>query len=77
MAEKKNRTSDAKNTVEEVKTVPHEDAYPIGDLINASRAVFNVPPEVVVAALKPLGKAMMTVSEAQAVINKFMNKEVK
>lgn len=81
MADKKNKASEVKKATEEVteevKPVPKEDAYPIGDLIDASRAVFQVPPEVVVAALKPLGKEQMTVSEAQAAITNFMNKEVK
>lgn len=61
------------------ETVPaiSEDAYPVEELIKASREVFGVPQECVVAALKPLKRETMTVSEARTVIETFMKKEVK
>ncbi len=63
--------------VEETAPVVSEDAYPVKELIMASREVFGVPQECVVAALKPLKRESMTVSEARTVIETFMKKEVK
>lgn len=62
---------------EETVPVISEDAYTVEELAAVSREVFGVPRECVVASLKPLGKQSMTVSEAKAVIEKFMKKEVK
>ena len=56
---------------------PAEDAYPLSELMQASRKVFGVPSEVVVAALKDTKKKEYTVTEVRAAINEFMNKEVK
>lgn len=66
----------AKEKKPEVAPVVMEDEYTIADLISASRQVFHVPQECVAAALRPLEKVTMTVSEARTVIDKFMNKEV-
>lgn len=71
------KKSDIPTNVEETAQVISEDTYPVAELVAESRAVFGVPQECVVAALKPLNKETMTVSEARAVIEKFMKKEVK
>ncbi len=70
---KKTETS----VVEETAPVIIEDAYPVADLIAASRDVFGAPQECAVAAFKPLKKKTMTVSEAKTIIDNFMKKEVK
>ena len=64
-------------TVGIVEQTAVEDIYTVQELTAASRQVFKVPPECVVAALKPTRKEKMTVSEARTVIEAFMNKEVK
>ena len=56
---------------------PAEDTYPLNELMQASRKVFGVPSEVVVAALTGTKKKEYTVTEVRAAINEFMNKEVK
>ena len=60
-----------------VEAVPAEDTYPLEELKQASRQVFGVPSEVVVAALMGTKKEEYTVTEVRAAINEFMNKEVK
>jgi len=71
------KKTDISTNVEETAQAVSEDTYPVEELIAASREVFGVPQECVVAALKPLKKETMTVSETRAVIEKFMKKEVK
>ena len=56
---------------------PVEDTYPLSELMKASRQVFGVPSEVVVAALMGTEKKEHTVTEVRAAINDFMTKEVK
>ena len=73
MAKKTEETTKVDTTSSAVS----EDTYPVEELIAASREVFGVPQECVVAALKPLKREAMTVSEAKAVIETFMKKEVK
>ncbi len=60
-----------------VKAAPAEDTYPLSELMLASRKVFNVPPEVVAAALRDTKTKEHTVTETRAAIKEFMNKEVK
>lgn len=58
-------------------TAVREDTYTVDELIAASKNVFKVQQECAAAALKPLNKKEMTISEARAAIDKFMKKEVK
>ena len=73
MAKKTEETTKVDTTSSAVS----EDTYPVEELIAASREVFGVPQECVVAALKPLKRKDITVSEAKAVIKKKKKKEVK
>ncbi len=56
---------------------PVEDKYTVQELIFSARKVFGVPVECATAALLGTDKKEMTVSEAKAVIDAFMKKEVK
>ena len=56
---------------------PAEDLYSLEELAAVSRTVFGVNPEVTVAALKMAGKTTCSVSEAAALIKKFLEREVK
>ena len=84
MAKEKDAVEAAKETVvepsaEKKPTGPDipDEAYTLDELAEASREVFGVPKECVVAALKPLKKEKMAVEEAKATVKDFMNKEVK
>ena len=55
---------------------PAEDVYPVDDLIAAAKAVFKTQPEVVRAALRKVTKSELSVSEAKAIVDAFMHKEV-
>lgn len=57
--------------------VQKESTYTSKELIAASYAAFNVPPEVVAGALKMAGKDAMTKAEAESAIKAFLKKEVK
>ena len=66
-------------TPKEVKKLPvkpAESVYSAEDLAN-NHKVFNARREIVEIALKLAGKKSATQAEAQAIINKFKNKEVK
>ena len=73
MAKKEENAVKEGNTADMIR----EDVYPVEELIMASRKVFKVPQECAVAALKPLKKETMAVSEAKAAIEMFMKKEAK
>jgi hypothetical protein len=76
MAKTKTEAVD-KTVTAPAQEAPAEDTYPLSDLMQASRQVFGVPSEVVVAALMGTKKQEYTVTEVRAAINEFMNKEVK
>jgi hypothetical protein len=62
-------------TVEPAKKAV-ETSYSAADLTTAARARFNVPPEVVKAALKQAGKTKATLTEAKSIIKCFMERKV-
>ena len=74
----KTKTEAVENTATApAEVAPAEDVYPLSELKQASRQVFGVPSEVVVAALMDTKKKEYTVTEVRAAIKEFMNKEVK
>ena len=61
-----------------VKTeTPAEEVYPVSEIIPASRKLFGWQPECTAAALKPIGKDQMALSEVEKVVNEFLRKEIK
>ncbi|MCX4271629.1 hypothetical protein [uncultured Acetatifactor sp.] len=66
--------------VQEPKNKPKaekESVYPVGDLAANARKIFGTRQECVSAALRAAGKTECTVSEAKAIVEKFLKKEVK
>lgn len=66
----------AKEKIEAVAPVKEkEPAYPVKELAAVSKKLFGCNKEVVIAATR--GQEELTVSEAKAVIKKFLEKEVR
>ncbi len=61
----------------EVVTKPAEETYPVNEIVAASLKLFGWQPECTAAALKPIGKDEMTVSEVKEITEKFLRKEIK
>jgi hypothetical protein len=62
--------------VASVNKPPVEDVYPIQELIQAAKTVFDTRPEVVRAALRKVKKTEMSVAEAKRMIDAFKAREV-
>lgn len=62
-----------------VKQAPKnkESVYSITELLAAGDKIFGVPRECIMAAFKMEKKERMSVSEAKAVVKKFMERKVK
>ncbi len=54
-----------------------ESVYPVGELASNAKQIFGTRQECVSAALRAAGKTECTVSEAKAIVNNFLKKEVK
>jgi len=54
-----------------------EGKYPLEELVKAARAVFDISPNIMRAALVHGGKTEYTKTEAKALAEKFAKKEVK
>lgn len=68
----------AKAKAVEPKPAEHEEKYPVSDFIMASSKVFKFPMECAAAAFRHKNADdMFTISEAKAIVTKFMTKEVK
>ena len=55
---------------------PNDGKYSVADLAGAARTRFGATPELVTVALQAEGKTEATVSEAEAIIKKFMERKV-
>lgn len=51
--------------------------YTAAELAQAAKKVFHTSPDIVTAALRMAGVKSATVAEAEGIIKKFANKEVK
>lgn len=60
-----------------VDTNINNSVYSISELAEKSIKIFEVPPEIIEAALKQTGKAKLTISETKSILNKFLSREVK
>lgn len=58
-------------------TNPAESVYSAADLASAARARFGVLPEVVITALRTVGKQKATLTEARLIVKDFIKREVK
>lgn len=67
----------AETTVPVKANEPAEELYPVSEIIPVSRQLFGWQPECTAAALKPIGKDQMTLSEVKEVVNAFLRKEIK
>ena len=56
---------------------PAEEMYPVSEIIPASKKLFGWQPECTAAALKPVKKDQMTLSEVKMIVNAFLGKEIK
>jgi len=63
-------------TPKEKPKVAKESAYPVSDLAANAKKIFGTRQECVLAALRAAGKTECTVSEAKAIVEKFLKKEV-
>jgi hypothetical protein len=59
------------------KAKPPESRYSAAELASAARARFDVPPEVVLTALKLAGVSKTSIAEAEKIIRAFMERKVK
>jgi hypothetical protein len=58
------------------QAAPAEEMYPVSEIIPASKKLFGWQPECTAAALKPVKKDQMTLSEVKQVVNEFLRKEI-
>ncbi len=58
------------------KIVVQDPVYSVKELIENSKALFDLEPECAVAALKRDGKSEYSVANAKKIIDEFMKKEV-
>jgi len=56
---------------------PAECEYSVAELAGAARKQFDVPPEVVSAALRIAGKDRATLTEARRIVKQFKERQVK
>lgn len=81
MEKKKTKQTNAPEPVSSPATVAvpakTENEYTVSDLAGAARTRFEVPPEVVQAALKEAGKTSATQEDAEEIIKQFLNRGVK
>ena len=63
----------------QAETTAQESApvYTAAELANASEKIFGVSPDITTAALRVAGVDAATVAEAEKIVKKFANKEVK
>lgn len=61
----------------EKKDQPNISRYPVEELAANAQALFDVKPEVLAGALHGAEVAEMSVSEAKALIRKFLREKVK
>ncbi|RJG26706.1 hypothetical protein ABU162_04450 [Paenibacillus thiaminolyticus] len=61
----------------EKKEQPSISRYPVEELAANAQALFDVKPEVLAGALHGVEVAEMSVSEAKALIRKFLREKVK
>jgi hypothetical protein len=62
---------------EPVKPDEQEEMFPVSEIIPASKKLFGWQPECTAAALKPVKKEQMTLSEVKSIVNEFLGKEIK
>ena len=60
-----------------VQAAPAEELFEVSEIISASKKLFGWQPECTYAALKPLGKDRMTLSEVRRIVEEFRRKEIK
>lgn len=58
------------------KKCPKEPVYPLGELMENAKNIFNTRQECVSAALKAAGKEECSVAEAKEIVEKFLKREV-
>ena len=54
-----------------------ETKYSVLDFSKQAKNMFGTTPEVVIVALRSTGKTSATIEEAQDIVKKFLEKEVK
>lgn len=62
---------------EPVKPDEQEEMFPVSEIIPVSKKLFGWQPECTAAALKPVKKEQMTLSEVKSIVNEFLGKEIK
>ncbi len=73
MSKKHEAVETAKAKVEQ----PAEEVYPVSEIIPLSQKLFGWMPECTAAALKPVSKDQMTLSEVKEIVEEFLRKEIK
>ena len=69
--------NDADKATKQTKTKPPESQYSAAELAKAARERFDVPPEVVLAALKLAEVDKASIPETERIVRAFMKREVK
>lgn len=67
----------AQNPTSRKEQKPTQEAvYAASEFVAAAKKIFGKSPECVAAALKAAGKSECTISEARAIVEKFLKREV-